>query len=224
MSKRSEKSIYLAYKKFYGKEPNSNRENFMNLTIEMQAMAYILFEYGIAIEGANGFCYEYKDLDMPMSMDIQDIVVGKLIGNSDDLNDDSLQFPKFVEKTISIIGSAIKCAINNTQDPIEELRKISNILYVKKHVRPTASDEEIMEKAKCTKKDLRDVEQLIEFINQERCKDNFDQSNAENIRKMIDGEDSSPYGMFINESGNGKAPEITEESRQKLAKTLINGD
>lgn len=223
MSKREEKIIYQTYKKFYGKEPNFNRKNLMNLTIEIQAMAYILNEYGVTI-GADGFCYAYTDLSMPMSMDIQDIVVGKLIENSDDLNDDLLQFTEYAEKTINIVGNAIKCAIKNSEDPIEELRKISNILYVKEHVRPSASDEEIMETTKCTKQDLSDIEQLIEFIKQEKCKDNFDKSNIENISKMIDGEELTPYGMFVNEFGNEEKPEITEESRKKLAKSLINGN
>ena len=31
---------------------------------------------------------------MPMSMDIQDVITGKLIDNSDDLNDDLLQIPE----------------------------------------------------------------------------------------------------------------------------------
>lgn len=222
MSKKEAKVIYKAYKKFFGKEPNFNKENFMNLTIEIQAMAYILNEYGVNI-GANGFCYEYTDLDMPMSMDIQDIVVGKLIGKSDDLNDDSIQYSEFAEKTISLIGSAIRFAINTCQNPIEELRKISNILYVKEYVLPSSSDEKIMEITKCTKKDLSDVERLIEIINQERCKDNFGKSNLENIGEMIDKHEiATPYRMIVNESGNGGMPKITKESRKKVAKSLIN--
>ncbi len=221
MYKKEEKIIYQTYKKFYGKEPNFNRENFMNLTIEIQSMAYILSEYGVII-GKDGFCYEYTDLSMPMSMDIQDIIVGKLIGNSDNLNDALLQFTESAEKTINIVGKSIKYVINNSQNPIESLREISNILYVKKHVRPMASDDEIMETTKCSERDLRDVEQLIEFIKQEKCKDNFNKSNIENVGKMIDGEMPTPYGMHVNESGNGKHPKITEESRKKLAKLLIN--
>lgn len=222
MSNSGKKKIYKLYKEFYGKEPNFNKENFMNLTIEIQAMAYLLNQYGVAT-GSRGFCYEYANLRMPMSMSVQDIVI-KLIENSDDLNDDSLQFTEFAKKTINIVESAIRCSINNSQDQVEELRKIINILYVREHVLPSASDEMIMESEKCTKKDLKDVEQLIKLINQEMCKDNFDRSNIENVRKMIDDEMPTPFGVYVNESGNGELPKITEEGRKKLAKSLINGN
>ena len=98
------------------------------------------------------------------------------------------------------------------------------ILYVREYVRPSASDKEIMETTKCTEKSLSDVEQLIEFIKQEKGKDNFNKSNVKDIGQMIDGEEITPYGMFVNESGNGELSKITEESRQKLARSLINGD
>lgn len=220
---KKEKIIYQTYKKFYGKEPDFNKENFMNLTIEIQFMAYILNEYGVSLS-SDGFCYEYTNLSMPMSMDIQDIVVGSLILNSDDLSEGSLEFIESTDKTINIVGSAIKNITANSQNRIEELMKISNILYVKKHVCPSASDEDIIEIAKCTEEDLKNVEQLIEFIKQEKCKGNFNKSNIQNISKMINGEELTPYGMFINESCDGIIPEITEESRKKLAKSLINGD
>lgn len=83
-------------------------------------------------------------------------------------------------------------------------------------------NKEIVETTKCTEKSLSDVEQLIEFIKQEKCKDNFNRSNIENIRKMIDDEMPTPFGVYVNESGNGELPKITEESRKKLAKSLIN--
>lgn len=220
MKDKDVKIIYKTYKQFYGKEPNLDTGYIGHLTIEIQAMAYLLNEYGVSL-GDNRFCYEYTDLNMPMSMDIQDIIIGKLSGNIDDLNDDSLEFSARADKLINIIGSAIRCITANSQNKTEELRKISNILYIKKHVRPLASDKEIMEVEKCTEEDLKKVEQLIEFIKQEQCKDNFDQSNIENVRKMIDAEMPTPYGMHVNESGNGKLPNITEESRKKLAKALI---
>lgn len=53
------------------------------------------------------------------------------------------------------------------------------------------------------------------------CKDNFNKSNIENVEKMIDGEMLIPYGIHVNESGNGEPPKITKESRKKLAKSLI---
>lgn len=223
MNKREKKIIYIAYKQFYNKEPIFSKENFMNLTVEIQSMAYILNEYGVSL-GAYRFCYEYVDLNMPMSMEIQDIIVGWLIDSSDEFDDNSLEFNERENKLINILGSTIRNIIANSHNKIEELRKISNILYVKKYVRPSANDKEIMELEKCTDEDLKTVEELIEFIKKEQCKDNFDKSNIESIGEMIDEEMLTPYCIFMDESGNGKSLEITETSRKKLAKTLINKD
>lgn len=219
MKKRTEKIIYQTYKKFYGKEPNLNKENMRNLTIEIQAMAYILNRYGVTI-GENGFCYEYTDLNMPMSMSIQDVIIEKLIGNKENLNDSSFQFDRRAERIINIVASAIKIAISNRENQIEELRKIVNLLYVKEHVCPSANKERLMEVTKCSEKDLINIEQL-EYIINEGNKNNFDKVNITNIDKMINTEKTSSYGMFVNENGNGQQPIITEESRRIVAKSLI---
>ncbi len=54
-------------------------------------------------------------------------------------------------------------------------------------------------------------------------KQNYDKNNVENIGKMIEGSNLTPYGIFMNESGNGERPNITDESRKRLAKSLIRG-
>ncbi len=223
MSKITKNLIYSAYKKFYDREPNLSKENLTNLTVEIQAMAYLLHEYGVSF-GDYGFCYEYVDLKMPMSIGIQDIIIEELIGNIDVLSDTSIEFNKRSEELITIIGSAIRNILANSQNKIEKLRRISNILYIKNHVRPLANDQEIMETEKCAEEDLREVDYLLEIIKQERCKDNFDKSNIENVSKMIDEEEPSSYGMLLNESGSGKSLRISEESRKKLAKSFINRD
>lgn len=221
MDKR--KTIYQAYKRFYGKEPNFNGENLMNLTIEIQSMAYILGKYDVFLGlGTNGFSYEYTNLDMPMCMEIQDIIVSELIGNKDNLEDDSVRFTEFAENTISTVGHAIRNILNDSPNQIETVRKLCNLLYVKEYVLPTSSDEVIMADTKCTREDLEAVEKLIGLIIQEQCKNNFDKSNIENVEKMMKMEKmATPYCVFIDESGNGKLPEITEGSGKKLAKSLI---
>lgn len=55
--------------------------------------------------------------------------------------------------------------------------------------------------------------------------DNFDEKNIENVRKAIEDDKVPPpkvVGMFLNESGNGKDPAITEESIKICAEALIN--
>ena len=53
--------------------------------------------------------------------------------------------------------------------------------------------------------------------------DNFDQKNIDNISKQIEEETEIPqmFGMFVNESGTGETPKITEESRKICAKDLV---
>lgn len=221
MQKKEEKIIYKAYKQFYNKEPNFSKENLENITIEIQFMIYILNEYGVSL-GANRFCYEYTDLSMPMAMYTQDIIVGKLIDKNDDLNDEALVFSKSAQEIINIIGNIIRNIITDKKNQVEQLKQISNILYVKKYVFPLATDEEIKKKTNCTEEDICNAYQLIKLIDKERSKDNFDKKNIANITKMIDSSDKAThYGMFVDESASGKLPEITEGSRKKLAKSLI---
>lgn len=59
----------------------------------------------------------------------------------------------------------------------------------------------------------------------EPLSDNFDEKNIENVRKAIEDDKVPPpkvIGMFLNESGNGKDPTITEESIKICAEALIN--
>lgn len=165
MRNREEKIIYKVYKKFYDKEPNFSKDNFMNLTIEIQAMAYLLNEYGVNI-GTNGFCYEYKNLLMPMSMDIQDIIISKLFENKFDLNDESIEFDLRTNRLINVIGEALKQVTFYSENPIEDIRKIANTLYVKKVVCLTDSSETIIKMAKDNEIDLERFEQLVNFINE----------------------------------------------------------
>lgn len=213
--------VYKAYEEFYGKKPNLNAYNFRNLTIEIQVMCYFLNEYGVCL-AEDGFVRKaYESLDLPMSMNIQDVIVGRLIGSSDDFSDNSRQFPEKSKKTINTIGRVIRGVVGDTSEPIETLRLLSYISYIKKYVIPSADDEKIRELANCELSDLDNQRKVTNAIKEEMCKDNFDDTNIENVRKMIGEESPAPYGMFINESGNGKDPVITKESRKAAVKTLL---
>lgn len=51
---------------------------------------------------------------------------------------------------------------------------------------------------------------------------NFDRNNIENIDKLIEEDMAEREGMFVNESAEKKVEvNITEESRKKVAKSLI---
>lgn len=212
--------VYKAYKEFYGKEPNLNKDNFRNITIEIQSMCYFLNEYGVCLS-EDGFSKEYKDFDLPMSMNIQDVIVTRLIGNHENFFDASRQFPEESKKTINTIGRIIRGVISGASEPIETLRLISYISYIKKYVIPSDNDEEIRELANCELSDLDKERKVIDAIKEEMCKDNFDDANVESVRKMIEEESPVTYGMFLNESGNGEVPVITEANRKVAVKALL---
>lgn len=220
-NKYNEKLIYKIYKEFFDKEPNFSKENIKNVTIEIQSMLYILEECGVLFFEDDFVKSNYKDLDLPMSMNVQDIIVNQLVDNDKDLSDDSLHFTKITEKLIGITGSVIRDSIKDTQDQIEALRLIACILYVKKNVYPNANEDEIKQLANCELEDLNIEEEAIDTITNELCKNNFDENNVENIRKMIDESPIDTYSMFMDESGDGKHPVITKANRKSVARSLL---
>ena len=213
--------VYKTYKEFYGKEPNFSKDNFRNITIEIQSMCYLLNEYGVCLEEDGFVGNGYKDLALPMSMNIQDVIVERLIGNNNNFSDTPFQFLGNPKKIIDTIGGVIRNEIENTSDPIETLRLISYVSYVRKYVIPSATEEKLRELVNCESSDLDRERKVMDVIKEELCKDNFDDTNMENVRKMIEEDSPASYGMFIDESGNGKDPVITETSRKVAVKTLL---
>lgn len=132
----------------------------MGITVEIQAMAYLLSIYGVTFcEG--GFCYQYVRLHMPMCIELQDIIISKLIENKKDLNDDSIKFNERAEKYINAIGSVVRNLILGSENEIENLIKIMDILYVKQY---DYSDETVMQITQCTREDLQKAQELVEYI------------------------------------------------------------
>lgn len=211
--------IYKAYREFYEKEPDFSEENRRNITIEIQAMAYLLDKYGVNLGGAR-FSVEYKDLDLPMSMKIQDVIVSQLIGNKSDLTDDSIQFNPRANKIIGIVGNAICGVINKSNEPTETLRLLIFINFLKERVAPLSEDDRIKSLAGCEDQDLENAMNLYEIIKMEMCKNNFDKANIESITKMID--DSQKESEELNDEQSSEiTPRITKESREIVAKSLL---
>jgi len=159
--------IYKLYKEYYLKEPILEKENLINLTIEIQSMFYFLREHGLVLGCEKGFCLGcYKDLDLPMDMGIQDVIIEKMIGKDISLLDDSVEFSELTKKFINIVGSKVREEIGNSENSIEILRMITYIVYSREFVYPSASDEEVLEYMNCDKKDLEITKSLIR-VNQE---------------------------------------------------------
>lgn len=216
------KIIYSAYKLFYNKEPNFSKDNIRNITIEIQSMAYILSLYGITIV-ANRFVKDgYKGLELPMSMDIQDIIVDKLLENKENIEEELVQFSDEVTKEIYIIGDIANSIIDDTEDRIETLRKIVYISFTKRRVILDDSDDKIKEIANCEDIDLKLEKNLFERINHDLCNDSYNYGNIYDIEKAIKNSRSiKTVGMFVKETGNGCDIIPTEESRSIITKSLL---
>ena len=87
----NEKIIYKVYQEFYGKSPDFSEENFENLTIEMQAMAYILSQKGVLFSSYTFVAEGYVGLKLPMSMELQDMLVTRRNKGNEYSNDESIK-------------------------------------------------------------------------------------------------------------------------------------
>lgn len=184
-TQRQAKILLKAYNKFYNKDVNPSRDNLINLTIEIQSMVYILQKFGIEL-GANGFVRDgYKNLNLPMSMSIQDIVVSSLIENDSSLIDTSIEFNQYTNKNIDIIGKATRFIINQTDNPVDTIRAITSILFTKKYVVPDADNEMIKEYAQCTDSDISNAKKLV-YIIKNMKKNIYDEFTIEKIKMIVD--------------------------------------
>lgn len=154
--------IYAIYKTFYNKEPNLKEENRHNLTIEIQAMTYLLAQYGLTF-GDYRFSYnELMDLNMPISMELQDDIVGKL------LNRDNIELKRLINrnpiklnKYVKLIGTIVTEEIKDKEDPIESLRLISSIHYTSEYMIPNATILKIADYNACSSDEVEKVRQLV---------------------------------------------------------------
>ena len=56
---------------------------------------------------------------------------------------------------------------------------------------------------------------------QKKVMENFGEKNIENVSKLIEKPIEKTVGMFLDESGNGTAVEVTKKSRTICAKSLL---
>lgn len=56
---------------------------------------------------------------------------------------------------------------------------------------------------------------------EEKSANNFNKRNIENVNKLIEEPMAERFGMFADESGNGKDVRISKESRKICAKSLL---
>ncbi len=169
----NEKIIYKVYQEFYGKSPDFSEENFENLTIEMQAMAYILSQKGVLFSSYTFVAEGYVGLKLPMSMELQDMLVTRRNKGNEYSNDESIKLQESVRKKVALIGKIVREKIEVTKNPVEMLRQIVYINIVKNRVLPNAKEDEIANISACEKCAIAGEESLDFALQIELAKTNY---------------------------------------------------
>lgn len=148
------------YKEFFNKVPDFSQENKRNITIEIQSMSYILRTYGIDL----GYRYVYnelEDLHMPVSMDLQDVILEQLLYHDTKDFEEKSQLKTDIKTKINSIGKIITSEINDKECPIEALRLISSVLYTAEYILPNSSASQEAEFNNCTYDEVERIKRLI---------------------------------------------------------------
>ena len=154
--------IIELYKLFYNENPDFSKKD---IYIRVQAMIFILAEYGITLDGDYGFSvYGEK---MPISLDLQQRVnrlysLGKVssIKNNIKINEQT-------KKVIKIIGDEIRKTIINEQNQNEALIKISKVIHALRYQLPKENDvyeNFITEITKCSTDEVDSCMKLLKRI------------------------------------------------------------
>lgn len=216
--KRIANSLYHAYKRIYGKHPDLMGDQ-KELTIEFQTMVYFLSQYGVSFMRF-GFVYEGRtDIDMPMSLEIQDILVAHMFGHEASEFEEEVEFNKHANNVMNILAREL----GYLKAPWG-LMVITRLHFIENRVLPSGELSDICAEAKIQEGVYKSYRVFLANILCELSKDNYDETNLESIRRQIEdgvGPDDKAYRPILDESGNGLKPNITEESRKIAAKALI---
>lgn len=163
------KRLCKLYEEFYQKEPNFLEENRKNITIEMQAMAYLLEQYGVSC-GLYRFSYN-SDIKMPISIELQDVIVMHLLGHSAKEYESDLELNKRTKKIISLVGSKIREKLEEKINPIEMLQRIASVYYARTLMLLGADSKTIASSMQIPIDEITEVDKLIRKISLEHLKD-----------------------------------------------------
>ena len=158
--------LYASYKAFYGKEPDFKEENRMNITIEMQAMAYLLERYRAVIGNYRFAYHELSDLYMPISMQLQDLLVGMLNHENEEFIFSNCCLKPELEAKIKLIGTTIMQSINKKENPINALRLLCSIYYTNERIMPLATVEQMKEFNQCSIEEIEEAKELQSILRQ----------------------------------------------------------
>lgn len=215
--KRIANMLYHAYERMYNVSPDLTGDQ-TDLTVMFQTMAYFLNQYGVSFMDASFVREGYTDLDMPMSMEIQDILVNYVFGHSKDefaeqvsFNDHALRVIETLSRELGFIKAPWG------------LKMVTKIHFFENRVLPSGSKEEVSKAANVSIDVYNSYREFIENVVADLAKDNFDQNNLASVDRSIEESQElvESYRPILNEEGTGDTPVIKEASRKNAVRALL---
>lgn len=209
-------ALYHAYVRFFGRKPELKGDKTL-LTIDFQAMTYLLSQYGVSFMRSYFVKEGHSDVDIPMSMEIQDVLIREVFGHDESEFESVVDFNKHANHVLDILAHELEFISSR-----EELSSLVKLMFTKERVMPSASDDELRDATLATQETLESYKNFIVSVIYEMTKDDNKSANIEAIREEIEYEPyAQNYRPILNEAGNGENVSITKESRKKVAQALV---
>ena len=157
------KMLVQIYQLFYNENPDFSDINKTN--IKMQTMLYILSEFGYSLSEYNYNHFSSYGSGTPMDLSLS-CTVRKLfpLGVIKSV-DNPIPFNKTAERVVSYVGSRIRDIINDKDDELEVLKKLSTIMHSSLYrVSPIGDIKKVKEDTNYTEEEIKDNLQLIKSI------------------------------------------------------------
>lgn len=209
-------ALYHAYVRFYGKKPELKGDK-TELTIDFQAMTYLLSQYGVSFMRSSFVKEGYTDIDIPMSMEIQDVLVSHVFGHDESEFESNVEFNKHANRILDILAHELEFVSSR-----EELGSLVKLMFTKERVIPTASDDELCQSTGSTQETLEFYKNFVVSVIYEMMKDDNKDVDVDIIREELEYEPYlKTFRPILNEVGNGEKPNITEGSRKRAVQSLV---
>lgn len=129
-------------------------------------MVYLLEQHYEILIGNYRFAYnELIDYMMPISMELQDLLVGKMLNHeNEEFKIPDVELEGKAKFKIFTIGSHIMETISKKENPIEALRLLSSIYHTSEHIMPSAIDGEIGDFNHCSLEEVIEAKELNDAI------------------------------------------------------------
>ena len=152
-----DKGIILMYKAFFGEYPDFSVKD---VNMKIQCMMSILTDFGISLD--ERYSFKLNSNNMPVSVNLKDdlnrLKPFSMIGPTDY----NVKLDELLQRDIKVIGAFVKNYIDDGMDEIENLIRLTKIIYSGKNCLPTNAALEII--ADLSNSSTEDVENSLKLM------------------------------------------------------------